>query len=322
MDKAMKSEIHEMRIFSGSAHPLLAGEICKYLNVKLGDQKISQFKDGEVYTQIKENVRGRDIFIIQPASKPVNENLMELLVTTDAFKRASAYRITAVIPYYAYARQDRKDKPRVPITAKLIADLLSAAGVDRVLTVDLHAPQIQGFFNVPVDNLIAAPIIIEYIKKQKSKDLTIVSPDAGGVERARIIANVINAKIALLDKRRDKPNEAEIMHIIGDVKGRDCFIVDDMIDTAGTLIKAAKAIKENGATSIRAAATHPVFSANAVERINNSELLEVIVTNSIPLTEDAEKSEKIKQLSVGPLLGEAIKRIHTNSSVSSLFEWR
>ena len=318
----MTGETHQMKVFSGSAHPLLAEEICKYLNVELGNQKISHFKDGEVYTQIKENVRGRDIFIIQPASRPVNENLMELLVMTDAFKRASAYRITAVIPYYAYARQDRKDKPRVPITAKLIADLLSATGVNRVLTVDLHAPQIQGFFDVPVDNLIAAPIIIEYIEDLKIKDLTIVSPDAGGVERARIIANVLNAKIALLDKRREKPNEAEIMHIIGDVKGRNCFIVDDMIDTAGTLIRAAGAIMDNGAESVRAAATHPVFSATAVERINNSRLLEVIVTNSIPLSEDAKDSGKIKQLSIGPLLGEAIKRIHTNSSVSSLFEWR
>jgi len=318
----MTGETHQMKVFSGSAHPLLAEEICKYLNVELGNQKISHFKDGEVYTQIKENVRGRDIFIIQPASRPVNENLMELLVMTDAFKRASAYRITAVIPYYAYARQDRKDKPRVPITAKLIADLLSATGVNRVLTVDLHAPQIQGFFDVPVDNLIAAPIIIEYIEDLKIKDLTIVSPDAGGVERARIIANVLNAKIALLDKRREKPNEAEIMHIIGDVKGRNCFSVDDMIDTAGTLIRAAGAIMDNGAESVRAAATHPVFSATAVERINNSRLLEVIVTNSIPLSEDAKDSGKIKQLSIGPLLGEAIKRIHTNSSVSSLFEWR
>ena len=318
----MESGLGELKVFSGTAHLALADEICSFLGVSLGDQKVSHFKDGEIYTQIEENVRGCDIFIIQPVCRPVNENLMELLVMTDAFKRASASRITAVIPYYAYARQDRKDKPRVPITAKLVADLLSAAGVSRVLTMDLHAPQIQGFFDIPVDNLMAAPILIEYIKNLKINDLTIVAPDAGGVERARIIASVLGARIALLDKRRDKPNEAEIMHVIGDVKNRNCFIVDDMIDTAGTLVKAAGAIMKNGALSVRAAATHAVFSDVAVERIEKSELIEVIVTNSIPLQKSAEGTKKIKLLSVGPLLGEAIKRIHTNSSVSSLFNWR
>lgn len=318
----MESGLGELKVFSGTAHLALTDEICSFLGVSLGDQKVSHFKDGEIYTQIEENVRGCDIFIIQPICRPVNENLMELLVMTDAFKRASASRITAVIPYYAYARQDRKDKPRVPITAKLVADLLSAAGVSRVLTMDLHAPQIQGFFDIPVDNLMAAPILIEYIKNLKINDLTIVAPDAGGVERARIIASVLGARIALLDKRRDKPNEAEIMHVIGDVKNRNCFIVDDMIDTAGTLVKAAGAIMKNGALSVRAAATHAVFSDVAVERIEKSELIEVIVTNSIPLQKSAEGTKKIKLLSVGPLLGEAIKRIHTNSSVSSLFNWR
>lgn len=318
----MESGLGELKVFSGTAHLALTDEICSFLGVSLGDQKVSHFKDGEIYTQIEENVRGCDIFIIQPVCRPVNENLMELLVMTDAFKRASASRITAVIPYYAYARQDRKDKPRVPITAKLVADLLSAAGVSRVLTMDLHAPQIQGFFDIPVDNLMAAPILIEYIKNLKINDLTIVAPDAGGVERARIIASVLGARIALLDKRRDKPNEAEIMHVIGDVKNRNCFIVDDMIDTAGTLVKAAGAIMKNGALSVRAAATHAVFSDVAVERIEKSELIEVIVTNSIPLQKSAEGTKKIKLLSVGPLLGEAIKRIHTNSSVSSLFNWR
>ncbi len=322
MGDIMTSEMHEMKVFTGRAHPKLSERICKHLGFEIGKQKISHFKDGEIYTQIEENVRGRDIFIIQPTCRPVNENLMELLIMTDAFRRASAHRITAIIPYYAYARQDRKDKPRVPITAKLVANLLTAAGVSRVLTLDLHAPQIQGFFDVPVDNLMAAPIIIEYIKKLEIENLTIVSPDAGGVERARMMARQLDAKIALLDKRRDKPNEAEIMHVIGDIEGRNCFIVDDMIDTAGTLVKAAETIMEKGALSIRAAASHPVFSDTAVERINNSKLIEVIVTDTIPLSREAEKSEKIKQLSVDSLLGEAIMRIHNNSSVSSLFNWR
>lgn len=318
----MISEILEMMIFTGRAHPKLAGKICDHLKFEIGKQEISHFKDGEIYTQILENVRGRDVFIIQPTCRPVNENLMELLIMTDAFRRASAYRITAVIPYYAYARQDRKDKPRVPITSKLVANLLTAAGVGRVLTVDLHAPQIQGFFDVPVDNLMAAPILLEYIKKLDIDKLTIVSPDAGGVERARMMAKVLDAHIALLDKRRDKPNEAEILHVIGEVEGRNCFIVDDMIDTAGTLVKAAAALKENGALSVRAAATHPVFSDVAVQRIIDSELEEVIVTDTIPLSEEGKKTEKIVQLSVGSLLGEAIRRIHSNSSVSSLFDWR
>jgi ribose-phosphate pyrophosphokinase len=318
----MTSEVHEMKVFTGRAHPELAEKICSHLGVKLGDQQISHFKDGEIYTQIKENVRGRDVFIVQPIVKPVNQNLMELLVMTDAFKRASAHRITAVTPYYAYARQDRKDKPRVPITAKLVANLITAAGVDRVVTVDLHAPQIQGFFDVPLDNLIAAPIIIDYIKKLSIDNLTIVSPDAGGVERARILAKVLGAQIALLDKRRNKPNEAEILNIIGEVKGRNCFIVDDMIDTAGTLVKAAETLVNNGAVSVRAAATHPIFSDVAIERIKDSKLIEVIVTDSIPLSDDAKKVKKISQLSIGDLLGEAISRIHNNSSVSSLFDWR
>jgi ribose-phosphate pyrophosphokinase len=318
----MESGLGEFKVFSGTAHLALSQEICSFLKITLGDQQVSHFKDGEIYTQIKENVRGCDVYIIQPICRPINENLVELLVMTDAFKRASAWRITAVIPYYAYARQDRKDKPRVPITAKLVADLLSAAGVNRVLTLDLHAPQIQGFFDIPVDNLMAAPILIEYIEKLNIEHLTIVAPDAGGVERARIIASVLGARIALLDKRRDKPNEAEIMHVIGDVKGRNCYIVDDMIDTAGTLVKAAGVIMKNGALSVRAAATHAVFSDIAVERIDKSELLEVVVTNSIPLLDNAMNVKKIKSLSVGPLIGEAIKRINTNSSVSSLFNWR
>lgn len=309
----------ELKVFSGNANPELAVEICQYLNVKLGDILISRFSDGEIYCQVLENVRGRDVFIIQPTCSPVNDNLMELLIMIDAFKRASAKRITAVMPYYGYARQDRKDKPRVPISAKLVADLLSAVNTDRLLTMDLHAPQIQGFFNIPVDHLFAAPVIVDYIVKSNFSDLVLVSPDAGGVERTRAYAKRLKVPIAIIDKRRDKPNVSEVLYIIGEVAGKAAFIVDDMVDTASTLTKAARALKEDGAERVYASASHSVLSGSAVQRIEESVLERVVVTNSIPLSDEAKKCSKFIQLSIAPLFGEAIKRIHRNASVSSLF---
>ena len=309
----------ELKVFSGNANPELAMEICQYLNIKLGNILISRFSDGEIYCQVLENVRGRDVFIIQPTCSPVNDNLMELLIMIDAFKRASAKRITAVMPYYGYARQDRKDKPRVPISAKMVADLLSAVNTDRLLTMDLHAPQIQGFFNIPVDHLFAAPVIVDYVVKSNFSDLVLVSPDAGGVERTRAYAKRLKVPIAIIDKRRDKPNVSEVLHIIGEVAGKAAFIVDDMVDTAGTLTKTARVLKEDGAERVYASASHSVLSGSAVQRIEESVLERVVVTNSIPLSDEAKKCSKFIQLSIAPLFGEAIKRIHRNASVSSLF---
>jgi len=308
-----------MKIFSGSSNPELAKAICNYLNKPLGECILKTFSDGEIQFQITENVRGEDIFVVQSTSYEVNFHLMELLIMVDAFKRASAERITAVIPYYGYARQDRKDKPRVPITARLVADLLETAGVNRVLTMDLHAHQIQGFFSIPVDNLFAAPVLCEYIQNLNLDDLVIVSPDAGGVERARMFAKRLNASLAIVDKRRPAPNVSELMNIIGDVEGKVTIVVDDIVDTAGTLTQTGEALKERGARRILAACTHPVLSGKAVERIESSSYEEVIVTDTIQMPEEKRKCKKFTILSVANLFGEAIKRIHESSSVSSLF---
>ncbi len=310
-----------LKIFSGRSHPALTNEICAHVGVEPGHVTLYSFSDGEHYVQIDENVRGADVFIIQPTCPPsVNDHLMELLIMLDAFKRSSAKRVTAVIPYYGYARQDRKDKPRVPITAKLAADLISAAGADRVLTLDLHAAQIQGFFNIPVDHLFAAPVIVGYLKSLELEDLTIVSPDAGGVERARAYAKRLGASLAIIDKRRFAANQTEVMNIIGEVEGRNVFVVDDIIDTAGTLIHSAEALRAKGAKSISAACTHAVLSGPAIGRINSSPLDTVITTNSIPTEDKQAECAKLKTLSIGSLLAEAIKRIHNEDSVSSLFE--
>jgi ribose-phosphate pyrophosphokinase len=311
----------ELKVFSGRSHPALAEEICTQLGVGPGHVTLYSFSDGETYVQIDENVRGADVFIIQPTCPPsVNDHLMELLIMLDAFKRSSARRITAVIPYYGYARQDRKDKPRVPITAKLAADLISAAGADRVLTLDLHAAQIQGFFNIPVDHLFAAPVIVGHLKTLDMQDLTIVSPDAGGVERARAYAKRLGASLAIIDKRRFAKNQTEVMNIIGEVEGRNVVIVDDIIDTAGTLIHSVQALFDQGAKSISAACTHAVLSGPAISRINSSQLDRVITTTSIPTQEKQAECAKLQPLSVANLLAEAIKRIHREDSVSSLFE--
>ena len=309
---------YELKLFSGNANRPLADEISQYLRVPLANADVDRFSDGEIFVQINENVRGADVFLIQPTCPPVNDNLMELLVLIDALKRASARRITAVLPYYGYGRQDRKVQPRVPITAKLVADLLTAAGVDRVMALDLHAGQIQGFFNIPVDHLFAAPVIIDYLGKKDLRDPVIVSPDAGGVERARAIAKRLKANLAIIDKRRDGPNVALFMHLIGDVRDKDVVIIDDLIDTAGTLIQAVEALEREGARRILACGVHPVLSGPAVERIRASVLEEVIVTNSIPVSE-AKRAARVTVLSVAPLLGEAIRRIHDEESVSTLF---
>jgi ribose-phosphate pyrophosphokinase len=312
----MKSEL---KIFSGNGNPRLAQAICDYLHLPVGQWRLTRFKDGEIYCQVLENVRGTDVFVIQPTCTPVNENLMELLIAVDGLKRSSAARITAVMPYYGYARQDRKDKPRVPISAKLVADLLQAAGVHRVLTIDLHAPAIQGFFDVPVDHLLAAPVLLEWVERQDLRQLTIVSPDAGGVERARFFAKKLGAALAIIDKRRVDANVAEVAHVIGEVEGRTCVVVDDIVDTAGTLTGTVRALKENGADRVLACFTHPVLSGPAMERLAMPELERVVVTDTIPLSEDKAKDPKLTTLSVASLLGEAIARIHSNSSVSSLF---
>lgn len=310
-----------LKIFSGRSHPALTNEICAHLGVAPGHITLYSFSDGETYVQIDENVRGADVFIIQPTCPPsVNDHLMELLIMLDAFKRSSAKRVTAVIPYYGYARQDRKDKPRVPITAKLAADLISAAGADRVLTLDLHAAQIQGFFNIPVDHLFAAPVIVGHLKQLELEDLTIVSPDAGGVERARAYAKRLGASLAIIDKRRFAKNQTEVMNIIGDVEGRNVFVVDDIIDTAGTLIHSAQALMDKGAKSISAACTHAVLSGPAIGRINSSQLASVITTNSIPTEDKQAECSRLKTLSIGSLLADAIQRIHNEDSVSSLFD--
>ena len=310
---------YELKLFSGNANRPLAEEIAQHLHMRLGDADVSRFSDGEVYVQINENVRGQDVFVVQPTCPPVNDHLMELLVMMDALKRASARRITAVLPYYGYGRQDRKVMPRVPITAKLVADLITTAGCQRVLAVDLHAGQIQGFFDIPVDHLFAAPpVIVDYLAKKDLKDPVLVSPDAGGVERARAIAKRLNAGLAIIDKRRDGPNVAVFMYLIGDVKDKDVVVIDDMIDTAGTLIQAVEAVKREGARRVLACAVHGVLSGPAIKRIESSALEEVIITNSVPLTPD-KANPKIHVLSVAPLLAEAIRRIHDEESVSTLF---
>jgi len=312
----MKSDL---KVFSGNGHPTLAKSICEYMRLPLGKWQLTRFADGEVYCHILENVRGTDVFVIQPTCRPVNEHLMELLIAVDALKRSSAARITAVLPYYGYARQDRKDKPRVPISAKLVADLLQAAGVDRVLAMDLHAPAIQGFFDVPVDHLLAAPVLLDWIDRQRYDNLMIVSPDAGGVERARFYAKRLGADLAIIDKRRVVANVAETMNVIGEVDGRTCVIVDDLVDTAGTLVGSAKALREQGALAVVACFSHAVLSGPAMERLETPEIERVVVTDTIPLSEEKASAEKLTVLSVASLLGEAIARIHSNSSVSSLF---
>jgi ribose-phosphate pyrophosphokinase len=309
-----------IKLFTGSAHRVLAKEIAGYLDIPIGDATVSRFSDGEIMVQINENVRGNDAFILQPTSMPVNHHLMELLLMVDALKRASASRITAVIPYYGYARQDRKVQPRVPISAKLVADLITAAGTNRVLTMDLHAAQIQGFFNIPVDNLYAAPVLLDYIRKQYHfENLVIVSPDAGGVERARAFAKKLQCSIAIIDKRREVANVSQIMNVIGDVENKDAIILDDMIDTGGTTIQAAAALKRKGAKRVVAACTHAVLSDDAVEKTNNSVIEELIVTNTIPPDSKKEQCKKLTILSIASLIGEAIRRIHEESSISSLF---
>jgi ribose-phosphate pyrophosphokinase len=311
--------IKALSIFSGNANRDLAESICKCVEVRLGSCEVTTFSDGEIFVEIGENVRGVNCFVVQPTCTPVNQNLMELLVMIDALKRASAGSIVAVMPYFGYARQDRKVKPRTPISAKLVADLITAAGADRVVSVDLHAGQIQGFFNIPVDHLFGMPVMIDYLKQHHGKDTVLVSPDAGGVERARAYSKRLNASLAIIDKRRERANVSEVMNIIGDVKGKDAVLVDDMIDTAGTLTHAAKALMDAGARTVSACASHPVFSGPAIKRIEESPLSEVIVTDTIPLSEAAKACKKVKQLSVARLLGEAIKRIHHGDSISSLF---
>ena len=309
----------ELKVFSGHGNEALAKRICAYLRIPLGNWKLTRFSDSEIYCQILENVRGTDVFVIQPTCPPVNEHLMELLIAVDALKRSSAARITAVLPYYGYARQDRKDKPRVPISAKLVADLLEAAGVDRVLTMDLHAPAIQGYFDRPVDNLLAAPVLLDWIDQQRFENAIIVSPDAGGVERARFYAKRIGVELAIIDKRRVEANVAVTMNVIGDVTDRTCVIVDDMVDTAGTLVGSARALIDSGARSVVACFTHGVLSGPAMERIADPALEQIVITDTIPLAPEKAKDAKITVLSVASLLGEAVARIHSNSSVSSLF---
>jgi len=309
----------KLKIFCGTANPALADEICAFLGIPRGQTQITRFSDGEHYVQILENVRGADVFVLQPTCHPVDSHLMELLLMIDALKRASARRITPVIPYYGYARQDRKDKPRSPISSKLVADLLTTAGADRALIVDLHAPQIQGFFNIPVDHLFASPVLVGYFREQAFPDLTVVSPDAGGVERARFFAKKMDSALAIVDKRRIEMDVTEVMHVIGDVKGRPCLILDDIIDTAGTLVKTANALLDSGATKVVACATHPVLSGPAIARISKSPLEQVVVTNTIPLSEAGKNEPKIKVLSIAGLIARAIQSIHEETSVSKLF---
>lgn len=311
--------LERIRIFSGNSNIELAQKMCSNLGVPLGKANVTTFSDGETRVEINENVRGMDVFIIQSTCTPVNVTLMELLIMIDAMKRASADRITAVIPYYGYARQDRKVFPRAPITAKLVADLIATAGANRVLSMDLHAGQIQGFFNIPVDNLFATPVLLEYIRKNYEDNIVIVSPDTGGVERARAFGSRLGASLAIIDKRREGPNEAQVMNIIGHVKDKKVIVLDDMIDTAGTVVQAAKALKEEGALEVTVCCTHPVLSGPAIERIKNSEIKEVIVTDTIPLHKEASNCSHINVLSVAGLLSEAVRRIYYNDSVSSLF---
>ena len=314
----------KFKIFSGTANEALADEVCHFLGMQRGQAQVTRFADGECYVQIQENVRGADVFVMQPTCRPVDEHLMELMLMIDALKRASARRITAVIPYFGYARQDRKDKPRSPISSKLVADLLTSAGAHRALIVDLHTPQLQGFFNIPVDHLFASPVLVDHFRKLALPNLTVVSPDAGGVERARFFAKKVDAALAIVDKRRVEMNVAEIMNVIGDVHGRTCLIIDDLIDTAGTLVKTAAALMENGATCVYACASHALLSGPAVETIRNSVIKEVVVTNTIPLNAEAdaartEKGGKIHVLSIAGLIGRAIQANHEETSVSKLF---
>ena len=313
------SEAKRFKIFSGQANKALAEEVCKFVGVPLGETRMQRFSDGEIYFQLLENVRGADVFVIQPTCFPVDEHLVELLIMMDALKRASASRITVVIPYYGYARQDRKDRPRVAISSKLVADLLTTAGANRALLVDLHAAQIQGFFNIPVDHLFASPVLVGYFREMNLPNLTVVSPDAGGVERARFFAKKLDVPLAIVDKRRTDINVTEVMNVIGDVNGRTCLIIDDIIDTAGTLVKTAEALLDKGATRVYACASHAVLSGPAVERIAASRITEVIVSNTIPLRENAQAVAKIKVLSIAGLLGRAIESIHMETSVSTLF---
>ncbi len=311
--------LDRLKLFGGNSNPELTAKICQHLQISQGKAVVETFSDGEIMVEIGENVRGRDVFVMQSTCSPVNHNLMELLVLMDALKRASAWRITAVLPYYGYARQDTKVLPRVPISAKLVADLITVAGGHRVICLDLHANQIQGFFDIPVDNLFAAPVLLEYIRQYFNNDLVIVSPDAGGVERARAFAKRLNTSLAIIDKRRDEDQQVKAMHIVGEVEGKSAIILDDMVDTGGTLTEAAKALAENGALSINACCTHAVLSGNAITRIEESAIENLIVTDSIPLQPETKGCKKIKVLTVANLLGEAIKRTHLNDSVSSLF---
>ncbi|MBK8574706.1 MAG: ribose-phosphate pyrophosphokinase [Elusimicrobia bacterium] len=308
-----------LKLFSGNAHPALAKEIAKELGTTVGEASVGRFPDGEVEVKIAENVRGADCFIIQPTSYPANDNLMELLLMVDALRRASAWRITAVLPYFGYGRQDRKAEPRVPISAKLVSNIIRASGVDRVLTMDLHAGQIQGFFDIPVDHLYANPVLVGYFQKKKipSETLVVVSPDAGGVERARAFAKRLESGLAIIDKRRISPREANVMHVVGDVKGKVALIIDDLVDTGGTLVKAAQALVDAGATRVLAAAAHGVLAGPAIDRLNASPVEELVITNSIPLNQ--KDARKIRVLSVAPLLAEAIQRIHVERSISELF---
>jgi len=308
-----------MKLFGGTSNPELTREVCDYLGIEPGKVAAKTFSDGETLIEIHENIRGGDVFVLQSTSTPVNDNLMQLLIMMDALRRASAERITAIIPYYGYGRQDRKVKPRVPISAKLVADLITTAGAHRVVSMDLHAGQIQGYFNIPVDNLFAAPLLLKYIRTHFENDLVIVSPDAGGVERARAFAKRLEATLAIIDKRRDAPNIAEAMNIIGEVDGKTAVILDDMVDTAGTLTQGASALKEKGASKIYACCTHPVLSGAAIEKIEASPIDRLVVTNTIPLNEKSQKCAKITILSVAELLGETIKRIYNSNSVSTLF---
>jgi len=310
-----------LMVFSGNAHPKLAQDVCDDLNIPIGKAFVSQFSDGEVQVEIQENVRGKDVFVVQPTCMPTNDNVMELLIMVDALKRSSADRITAVMPYFGYSRQDRRVRSiRVPISAKVIANLLQVAGADRVLTVDLHADQIQGFFDIPVDNIYASPVLLGDVYKRKDPNLIVVSPDVGGVVRARALAKRLDdADLAIIDKRRPEANKSEVMHIIGEVEGKSCYIIDDLVDTAGTLCAAAKALKEHGATNVRAYATHPVLSGKAIENLENSVLDELVVTDTIPLREEAVHCARIRQLEVSGLVAESMRRINQEESVSSLY---
>jgi ribose-phosphate pyrophosphokinase len=317
--RASRNEDKRFKIFSGSANRKLTSEICDIIGLPLGETKVQRFADGEIYFQLLENVRGVDVFVVQPTCNPVDQHLVELLIMIDALKRASAGRITVVVPYYGYARQDRKDRPRVAISSKLVADLITTAGANRALFMDLHAAQIQGFFNIPVDHMFASPVMVSYFRKLDLPNLTVVSPDAGGVERARFFATKMGAPLAIVDKRRTDINVTEVMNVIGDVYGKTCLIIDDIVDTAGTLVKTADALLESGATKVYACASHPVLSGPAIKRIADSRLEELVVTNSIPLREEAQKLEKIKVLSIAGLLAATIESIHMETSVSTLF---